>query len=64
MQYLEGYVRARRILADYEAPVRSEDEIVIRRPIGFRVGFRLVVLGSHLMGVEPPTEDPRLQPAA
>jgi hypothetical protein len=58
--YLEGYVRARRMLDSHRVDHARVDEIVIRQPMRFRVGHSLVTLGHHLMG----GSDAEVRPAA
>ncbi|HSJ27153.1 MAG TPA: hypothetical protein VLB67_03015 [Acidimicrobiia bacterium] len=58
--YLEGYVRARRVLDSQWIDHARAEEIVIRQSMRIRVGHSLVTLGNHLMGVS----DTEVRPAA
>lgn len=62
--FYEGWVRARSVLDEHARPRHVVDEVVItrRRGVRFRVGRRLVAIGTQLMGVEDTGRS--LRPAA
>lgn len=60
--YYEGFVRARRTMADLEIDHGLVDEV--RNSVRFRVGHSLVSLGQHLMGATNPTRGLDLRRAA
>lgn len=52
--FYEGWVRARSVLDEHARARHVVDEIVItrRRGMRYRVGRRLVAIGTQLMGVD------------
>ena len=52
--FYEGWVRARSVLDEHARARNVVDEIVItgRRGMRYRVGRRLVAIGTQLMGVD------------
>jgi hypothetical protein len=62
--YYEGFVRARRTMADLSVDHGLVDEVMMRNSVRFRVGHSLVSLGQHLMGVANPNGGSDLRRAA